>query len=268
MATREQLVLCDVDVATQVATVTLNNPKALNALSDAMGQQFEHIVDELCARTDVGCVVITGTGRAFSAGGDLDFLKERAFKSTPEVNTNTMKAFYGRFLLPLRRLPMPVIAAVNGAAIGAGFSLAMAADLRIIAERAKVSVNFTKLGLHPGMGATFVLPKTLSREVANYMLLTGKQVDGHEAKELGLCLKCVPDTECLTTATSIAIEIASNGRLSVLQTKESLDSQWEAGMERQLRREADAQAVSYVNPAFQKSITDLLARNSKEKSNL
>lgn len=170
-------------------------------------------------------------------------MQERAFKSSPEVNTETMRTFYGGFLGTLRRLPIPVVAAINGHAIGAAFALAMAADIRVVSETAKCSVNFTQLGLHPGMGATFTLPRTVSREVSNYLLLTGRQVLGKEAVELGLCLRTVPKDEVVAVATAIAAEIAGNGRLSVRQTKESLDSQWQEGIERQLRREADAQVL-------------------------
>lgn len=147
----------------------------------------------------------------------------------------------------------------------------MAADIRVISETAKCSVNFTQLGLHPGMGATFTFPKTVRREVSNYMLLTGRQVLGTEALELGLCLKTVPALSVVPVATSIARDIASNGKLAVRQTKESLDSQFREGMGRQLRREADAQAVSYVGPDFQGRITALIAKTigkSKSKAKL
>jgi enoyl-CoA hydratase/carnithine racemase len=173
-----------------------------------------------------------------------------------------MLGFYGGFFGPLRRLPMPVIAAVNGHAIGAAFAFAMAADIRVISETAKCSVNFTQLGLHPGMGATFTFPRTVPREVSNYMLLTGRQVQGVEAKELGLCLKTVPAERVLREAVNIACEIAANGKLAVRQTKESLDAQWGEGVERQLRREADAQAVGFVGPDFQARISALIAKTT------
>jgi enoyl-CoA hydratase/carnithine racemase len=110
-----------------------------------MGDAFGHIVDELSANPGVAAVIVTGAGRAFSSGGKLNFLQDRAFNSTPEVNTNTMKAFYGRFLLNMRRLPVPTIAAVNGDAIGAAFSFALSADMRVIAEDARLSLNFTQV---------------------------------------------------------------------------------------------------------------------------
>ena len=131
------------------------------------------------------------------------------------------------------------------------------ATAQVISTTAKLAVNFTKLGLHPGMGSTFVLPRTVRREVAAYLLLTGKQITGAEAMRLGLCLDAVPQDGVLAEAMSIAKEIAGNGRLAVLQTKETLDSVWMEGMPRQLRREADAQAVSFVGPEFRSRLAAL-----------
>ena len=165
------LVTCTVD-SDGVALVTFNNPPTLNALTKPMGLRFKQLLGDLAARDDVGCLVITGAGRAFSAGGqsdaavavvsrtprcvcplalcfaaplilpappsppppghagDLDFLDDRAHRSTPEVNTNTMRAFYGLYIQPFTACAVPTIAAVNGHAIGAAFALALAADMR------------------------------------------------------------------------------------------------------------------------------------------
>ena len=240
-----------------VAVVTFNSPSTLNALTQPMGRKFKSALGEIARRADVRCVVLTGAGRAFSAGGDLDFLNDRAFNSTPETNTNAMREFYAHYLQPLTECTVPTIAAINGHAIGAAFALALAADMRVISTTAKLSVNFTKLGLHPGMGSTFVLPRTVRREVAALLLLTGRQITGEEAMRYGLCLEAVPASDVLAQAMSIAKEIASNGRLAVVQTKESLDAQWMEGMDRQLRREADAQAVSFVGTEFRDRLAAL-----------
>ena len=111
----------------------------------------------------------------------------------------------------MRKLPYPTIAAINGDAIGAAFSFACAADMRIVSDDARLALNFTALGLHPGMGATFLLPKIVRPEVANYLLLTGKRVQGREAQELGLCLRVVAKEQCLPEAVAIAQLIAANG---------------------------------------------------------
>ena len=166
--------------------------------------------------------------------------------------------------MSIRKLPVPTIAAVNGPAIGAAFSFACAADMRIIGDKAKCAVNFTQLGLHPGMGATFLLPKIIRHEAANYLLYTGKQITGQEAFELGLCLKSVPNDQVLDEALKIAHEIASAGALSVRQVKQSISAPFEEGMERQLRREADAQAVGYPGPDFRERLAEVQSRTTKK----
>lgn len=129
-----------------------------------------------------------------------------------------------------------------------------------------ILVNFAQLGLHPGMGATFLLPKLVSPEIANYLLMTGDQIRGKEARELGLCLKAVPKDQVLAESKAIAGKIVAAGRLAVRQVKESISSPFEEGMHRQLRREADAQAVSYAGTEFQERLTALVARTTGKGS--
>ena len=248
--------------AAGVATITLNSPSTLNALTEAMGDALSAVVDSLCARPsgEVRVVVLTGAGHSFSAGGELSFLEDRALRSTPPENSAVMRDFYARFLSSILRLEVPTIAAVRGNAFGAGFALACATDIRVISETARCSLNFTQLGLHPGMGSTFLLPRIVGREACNYLLMTGRRVDGKEAKELGLCLRAVPDGEVLAVARSIAADIAAAGPLSVRQVKASLTHQLDDGLERHLQREADAQAVGFGGDDFQGRLRALLER--------
>lgn len=153
-------VLLSKDATSGVATITLNAPKRLNALTVPMGDAFAEVVASLATDTgDVSSVIVTGAGRAFSAGGDVQFLRDRC-ADTPSRNAAIMRGFYQRMLC-LRELPVPVIAAINGHAIGAGLAFALAADFRIVAEDASLGVTFTKLGLHPGMGSSHFLPQLI-----------------------------------------------------------------------------------------------------------
>lgn len=159
------------DVKSGVATLTFNRPDALNAMTIPMGELFEDLVFQLGKREDVHAVVLTGSGRAFSAGGDLEYLLERP-NVKPFVNTTMMKRFYDRFL-SIRTLPVPIIAALNGPAIGAGLCIALACDIRVASTDAKLGLTFASLGLHPGMGASFFLPTIVNPDIATRMLVTG-----------------------------------------------------------------------------------------------
>jgi hypothetical protein len=132
-----------------------------------------------------GAVVLTGAGRAFSAGGDLAFLRARA-QEAPLANAARMRAFYARFLRPLRACRVPVVAAVHGAAIGAGAALATAADVRCVAAGARVGFSFPQLGIHAGMGSTHFLPRAVGPGAAARLLLTGDAVGDPVGVALGV----------------------------------------------------------------------------------
>jgi len=152
-----------------------------------MGDQFTDIVHSLCegpGSEGLGAVVLTGAGRAFSAGGDLQFLYDRA-KDTPSRNAVIMRRFYEKFL-SVRRLPVPVVAAVNGHAIGAGLALALACDVRVCSAEAKMGITFVGLGLHPGMGSTHFLPRLVGVQQASLLMLTGRLVGAQEALRIGM----------------------------------------------------------------------------------
>ncbi len=164
-ADQNKLVVVSEDSTSGVATLTLNAPKRLNALTVAMGDEFAAAVADLKANSaNVSSVVVTGAGRAFSAGGDVQFLRDRC-NDTPSRNAAIMRDFYDR-MLSIRTLPMPTICALNGHAIGAGLAFTFAADFRIAAEDAQLGVTFTKLGIHPGMGSSHFLPKLIGACIA------------------------------------------------------------------------------------------------------
>eukprot|EP01059_Diplonema_ambulator_P035620 TRINITY_DN8463_c0_g1_i1.p1 TRINITY_DN8463_c0_g1~~TRINITY_DN8463_c0_g1_i1.p1 ORF type:complete len:290 (+),score=99.78 TRINITY_DN8463_c0_g1_i1:41-871(+) len=219
----------------RIAVVTLNNPDKLNALTVDMGNEFATVVKDLKADKDLRGVVVTGAGRAFSAGGDLAFLRSRvavgAEDTTHALNKEEMLRFYARFL-SLKTLEVPVIAAINGHAVGAGLCMAMAADIRIAAADAKLSVNFTRIGIHPGMAASYHLPRLVGPQRAAQMILTGAPVLGEESVPMGLCLKALPADEVLPASISLMKEIVSADAMctnqAVLTIRSGVSSQHEA----------------------------------------
>lgn len=179
-------------VKDHVGVIVLNDPKKLNALTEDMGVQFVgcvNIMKKNAEEQKIRSCIITGAGDAFSAGGDLDWLRQR-HAASPYANKLTMIKFYNLFLC-VRNIPAPTIAAINGAAIGAGMCMTLACDFRIAAIESKIGFTFSKLGIHPGMGASLLLPRLIPSQVAYDYLLSAKIVTGEMAKSDGLVLKCV-----------------------------------------------------------------------------
>jgi enoyl-CoA hydratase/carnithine racemase len=190
--------LVDVYVNNGVGVIVLNDPKKLNALTEDMGYQFVDAVSMMKRASQdqlIRSCIITGSGDAFSAGGDLDWLRARHYAS-PYANKLTMIKFYNLFLC-VKDIPVPTIAAINGAAIGAGMCMTLACDFRIAAHESKIGFTFAKLGIHPGMGASYLLPRVISSQLASDYLLTGKIVSGDIAKRDGLVLDAVPKVHYL-----------------------------------------------------------------------
>jgi enoyl-CoA hydratase len=223
-------------------------PSKMNAMVATLADAFGIIVEQLCKdSSEYGCVVITGAGRAFSAGGDLNWLRERTF-DTPSRNSKIMHDFYNKFL-QVRRIPLPVVAAINGHAIGAGLCFAMACDIRIVSKSAKLGFTFVGLGLHPGMGATHMIASIAGYEVAYRMLLTGDTISGNEAVALRLCTQVEEDgPSALNAALMLAQRISEQSPIAVRATVLSLRQKQNmvgGSMEQALWREADAQSFGY-----------------------
>jgi enoyl-CoA hydratase/carnithine racemase len=228
----------------RVAIITLNDPKRLNALNADMGDEFTAIIRDLCegpSSEGLGAVVLTGSGRAFSAGGDMKFLQDRS-KDTPSRNAVIMRRFYERFL-SVRRLPVPVVAAINGPAIGAGLALALACDVRVASKDSKMGITFVGLGLHPGMGSTHFLPRIVGPQQAAKLMLTGQIIDGVEALRIGMVAEVHEDAApTLAAAVSMAQQMAAAAPLAVRTCCRTLRMAQDEGLDRSLWREADAQA--------------------------
>lgn len=159
-------------------------------------------------------------------------------------NSAIMRDFYRRFL-QIRDLPVPVLAAINGPAIGAGLCFAMASDIRIAAKSARLGITFVGLGLHPGMGATHFLPRLVGPQMAAKLCLTGETITGDEAARIGLVLEAVEDAEVLPKTMALAAKIASQAPVAVRSCVRSLRMQQEEHLDRSLWREADAQSYCY-----------------------
>lgn len=241
----------------RVGIITLNAPAKLNALSAGMGDELGNVLQGIDYEK-IGALVVTGAGKAFSAGGDLQFLNERSH-DTGMRNSVIMRGFYQRFLR-IRDAPVPVIAAINGPAIGAGLCFALAADIRIASKTAKLGITFVGLGLHPGMGATFMLPKLVGPQQAARLCLTGEVISGEEAARIGLVLEAVDEANVLAHACSLAEKIAAQAPVAVRGCVRSLRMQHDESFDRALWREADAQSYCYSGPDLKEGVAAIAAK--------
>lgn len=233
-----------------IATLLFDDPERRNALSRAMGEAFRDRVAELCLDPSLRAVVVTGSGRAFSAGGDLEMLERQASLGRAAPGTawrgirDEMAGFY-RLFLAVRDLPCPTIAAINGAAVGAGLCVALGCDIRYVADDAQLGLNFARLGLHPGMAATWTLPRLVGPERAAELLFSGRSIDGREAVRIGLASRALPSGEVLAEAQATAREIAANAPLAIRALKQALRRSETGSLEDQLQLEATEQARTF-----------------------
>jgi enoyl-CoA hydratase len=198
----------------RIGYVTLNRPRLLNAQSPEMFEELAQVFDEMKRDPEVGAVILTGAGdRAFCAGADINFLKQLA-QTTPMA----AKTFVEKNRLAfgaIAHLGKPVIAAVNGFALGGGCELAMACHMRIASDNARFGQPEINLGLFPGAGGTQRLPRLVGRGIALEMMLTGEPISAQEAHRIGLVNKVVPAAELMATAEMLAQQILSKAPLAV-----------------------------------------------------
>ncbi|KAA0233055.1 MAG: putative enoyl-CoA hydratase echA14 [Acidimicrobiales bacterium] len=198
-----------------VAVVTLSDPERRNALNLDMCGEIVALFDRLEADGEVGAVVLTGEPPAFCAGADLSRLGSS--------QRDGLELIYEGFLR-VARSPLPTIAAVNGAAVGAGVNMALACDVRIAGSRARFDTRFVQLGLHPGGGHTWLMRRLVGEQGAMATVVFGEVLDGHEAERVGLVWRCVEDDELLACATELAARAASGPRELVRRVKASVQA--------------------------------------------
>lgn len=235
-----------------IGLITLQDPDRLNAMSEEMAEEMRQLVSRLRGSSDLPRVlIITGAGRSFSAGGDLHMLEAKAQKSIKQ-NTKEMLEFYHSFLSILS-LDVPLIAAVNGHAIGAGLCLACACDFRVVSRKAKLGFTFSKLGLYPGMGATYFLPAVVGHSSAAELMLTGRMLSGEQSVKYGITQHLVDEGEVLEESKRIAAEILACGPLATRNLLISLRGD-RSQLEEKLLVEAREQARSYASEEFLEGI--------------
>ena len=231
-----------------VARLVLNRPESRNAMTPQMGQEVAAAVDELNADPTVRVVVVRGAGKAFSGGGSLEALEQEAAAASGGGDQKAQglgggRNFY-RAYLSLRRLEVPSIAAINGHAIGAGLCFALGCDMRVMHESAKAGMTFVRLGIHPGMAATWTLPRLVGPARAAELLFTGKLIDAAQALAWGLVNRVAGD-DFDAQVDALAAEVVGSGPVAVRAVKRTLRGTFSRDIEEALGLEADAQKMTF-----------------------
>ena len=238
-----------------VATLTLNNPAERNTMTAELVSDIKQAMDEIEADKTVGAIIVTGVAPAFCAGANLGNLAEADGESLTKI--------YEGFLR-IARTPLPTIAAVNGAAVGAGMNLALCCDVRIAAHRAKFDTRFLQIGLHPGGGHTWMLRNIVGPQATMAAVIFGEILDGHEAQRVGLAYKCVPDADLMTAARVMAVRAASAPRELAIITKRTIQEMANvATHDEAVAKELEPQVWTTRQPWFAERLAALQNRIKK-----
>jgi 2-(1,2-epoxy-1,2-dihydrophenyl)acetyl-CoA isomerase len=241
--------------------VRINRPERLNALAGDMRDRIEAALAELDGDSRVRCVAITGVGRAFSTGGDVHFMAELAASNDIETFRELVEA--GRRVIQrIDGMRKPVIAAVNGAAAGAGASLALACDLRIASQNASIGLTFTRIGLHPDWGGAYFLPRLIGSALAAELVFTGGMINARRAERLGLVNKVVPADELEGAVKGLAGQIAGGPPDVIAAAKRTLRRSLAADLEEILDMEAAAQLEAFQSEDFAEGVQAFLEKRA------
>ena len=235
-----------------VVVLTLNLPAVRNAMTAELTSAWAEAVAMLAGDRSVRCVVVTGAGRTFCAGGDLSWLAAEP-DATPDALRDRMLPFYTTWL-SLRALDVPSVAVVNGAAVGAGAALAMSCDIRYAGAAARFTVPFAKLGMHAGMATTWLLPEIVGLAAARELLLTGRVLNAAEMLSLGLCSAVYDDDVLLECALERAGQVAAGAPIAQRLHKVSLANGGHASYPAALQWEAVVQPLTLASADLQEGL--------------
>jgi len=229
--------------ANGVRTITLNRPERLNAIDPELADALPRALDEASRADDVRVIVITGAGRGFCSG--LDISSPPRLPDSTRAERLDPLAWVGRWVTALVSCEKPVIAAVNGVAAGAGFGLALAADLRLIASNARLTAGFIRRALSPDTGVTYFLPRLVGVSRAAEILFTGRDIDSAEADRIGLAAAVMPDESFAEQVGAYATRLAAGPPVAFALTKRLLASSLDVTLGAQLERE-----LAYIKSCF------------------
>ena len=256
-ATYETLLVTD--MAEGVVLCTFNRPEVRNALDITMVEDVRKLLTDLTLRDDVRALVFAGAGgKAFISGADIAQLKERGkFDALRRINSALFRE--------IEQFQWPTIAAIDGYALGGGCELAMACDIRIASSSSKLGQPEVSLGIIPGAGATYRLPRLVGQGMARELIYTGRIIDAETALEIGLVNRVVPSEDLLATASELAQEISRNSAMALRFAKLSLNNSLEASPEACMAYESTAQALLFEDEEKHARMSKFLERRQSKK---
>ena len=250
-----------------VATLTINRPDTMNPLGNpGDGDAFARVCSEINRDTDIRCTVLTGAGRAFSAGGDVKAMRDKSgtFGGTPPAISDGYRENIHIMLRALYGLRVPLIAAVNGPAIGLGCDVACLGDIRIASEKAKFGVTFLKLGIIPGDGGTWILPRIIGPARAAELFYTGDVIDADTALDWGLVSRVVAPDTLLEEARALAHKISAQPPHALRQAKMLLGQGQQLAYDSALELAANTQAMMHLTKDHEEGVAALLERRTAD----
>ncbi|HZI49849.1 MAG TPA: enoyl-CoA hydratase [Pyrinomonadaceae bacterium] len=223
-----------------IVRITLNRPERLNAFIGHMRRDLGEALEEAGSDPDVRVIVLTGAGRGFCAGGDVNFMAELVERNESEEFARLLGAAR-RVILAIRHMTKPVIASINGPASGAGFNLALACDLRIASSDATFSQSFVKIGFHPDWGGTYFLPRMVPSNIACELFFLGEPITAQQALDLHLVNRVVPADQLEAETRALAERLRDGAAVSISAAKQAVYASEQDSLDRMLQYEVDAQ---------------------------
>ncbi len=248
-----------------VATLTLARPERLNSFTVAMHGEVRAALEQIRTDDAVRCLILTGAGRGFCAGQDL---QDRAVVPSDSPNRApvdlgaSIESYYKPLVLALRALPMPTLAAVNGVAAGAGANIALACDLVLAARSANFVQSFAKIGLIPDCGGTWLLPRLVGRARALGLALLGEKLSAEQAQQWGLIWQCVDDAQLLPTAHALAAQLAAGPTRAFVRIREAIDAGELLSLAASLELERDLQRELGFAHDYQEGVAAFMAKRA------
>ncbi len=238
----------------EIATITLNRPQRRNAFNSQLLSEFTNATEDAAGDPGVKVLIITGAGSAFCSGNDFTGDAPSQVNMPEAMKMRQEIASQEKHMLDLRKIPKPVIAMVNGPAIGAGLGFCLSSDIIIASEDATFGFGFVRLGLHPEVGLTFILPRIVGIAKACELLFLGKVIDAKEAERMGLVNLVTPKDKLLSATRELAIHLAKGPSIAIGLTKISLYQSWGEGLRSALENEARANAICVSTEDFKNAV--------------